>query len=78
MGQRSILLQQQTENMTKQQVNINYEKIKKKTLYFCILRYFLARCREIIMLAIFLIMQFELNAILSELFDFGESKLIAS
>ena len=59
--------------MTKQQVNINYKKNQDfnelhkafmETLYFYFLQYFSAQCREIIMLAIFLIMQSELNAIL--------------
>ena len=38
-------------------------KAVMETLYFCFLRYFSERCRETIMLAIFLIMQSELNAI---------------
>ena len=38
-------------------------KAVMETLYFCFLRYFSERCRETIMLDIFLIMQSELNAI---------------
>ena len=38
-------------------------KAVMETLYFCFLRYFSERCQETIMLAIFLIMQSELNAI---------------
>ena len=45
----------------KQKFN-DLNKAVMETLYFCFLRYFSERCRETIMLAIFLIMQSELNA----------------
>ena len=38
-------------------------KAVMETLYFCFLRYFSERCRETIILAIFLIVQSEFNAI---------------
>ena len=48
------------------QNNQEFNDLKKavmETLYFFFLQYFSERCRETIMLAIFLIMQSELNAI---------------
>ena len=49
--------------ITKNQEFNDLNKAIIETLYFCFLRYFSERCRETIMLAIFLIMQSELNAI---------------
>ena len=53
---RSILI-------TKNQDFNELRKAFMEMMYFCFLQYFSARCREIIMLAIFLIMQSELIAI---------------